>query len=229
MQAVREPHPLVELKGIRVFAMQLYGVPRAARKPRAEALLARFRLSEKRHTPFAKLSRGMKRALTIAAALAHRPALVFLDEPTTGLDVMHARHVRQMIAELKEEGVTVFLTTHYLEEAERLCDRIALIVEGRIIILDTVHGLKAVAQDTTMVEVTLSDETGNIETQRLEGVSDLAKSVSAVLAQAQAESRRVVAVNTIRPTLEDAFVKLAGLHAEALAVTGEKGQRHADG
>jgi ABC-2 type transport system ATP-binding protein len=111
----------------------------------------------------------MKRALTIAAALAHRPALVFLDEPTTGLDVMHARHVRQMIAELKEEGVTVFLTTHYLEEAERLCDRIALIVEGRIIILDTVHGLKAAAQDTTMVEVTLSDETGNIETQRLEG------------------------------------------------------------
>jgi hypothetical protein len=64
----------------------------------------------------------------------------------------------------KEEGVTVFLTTHYLEEAERLCDRIALIVGGRIIILDTLHGLKAAAQDTTIVEVTLSDETGHIET-----------------------------------------------------------------
>jgi ABC-2 type transport system ATP-binding protein len=74
----------------------------------------------------------MKRALTIAAALAHRPALVFLDEPTTGLYMMHARHVRRMITELKEEGVTVFLTTHYLEEAERLCDQIALIVEGHI-------------------------------------------------------------------------------------------------
>jgi ABC-2 type transport system ATP-binding protein len=143
----------------------------------------------------------MKRALTIAAALAHRPALVFLDEPTTGLDVMHARHVRQMIAELKEEGVTVFLTTHYLEEAERLCDRIALIVEGRIIILDTVSGLKAAAQDTTMVEITLSDETGHIETKRLEGVSDLAKRVSAVLAQAQTERPLTYAVEGIRSAL----------------------------
>ena len=77
-----------------VFSMQLYGVPGAERKPRAEALLERFRLSEKRNTPFAKLSRGMKCALTIAAALAHRPPLVFLDEPTTGLDVMSARNLR---------------------------------------------------------------------------------------------------------------------------------------
>jgi len=108
-----------------VFAMQLYGVPRRERAARAEELLDRFRLSEKRDAPFAKLSRGMKRALTIAAALAHRPPLVFLDEPTTGLDVMSARNLRRMIAALRDEGVTVFLTTHYLEEAERLCDRIA--------------------------------------------------------------------------------------------------------
>jgi ABC-2 type transport system ATP-binding protein len=212
-----------------VFAMQLYGVPRAAWRLRAEALLTRFRLSEKRHTPFAKLSRGMKRALTIAAALAHHPALVLLDEPTTGLDVMHARHVRQTIAGLKDEGVTVFLTTHYLEEAERLCDRIALIVKGRIITLETVQGLKAAAQDTTIVAVALADGTGHIETKRLEGVRDLAQSVSAVLAQAQAESRRVLAVNTMRPTLEDVFVKLTGLNAEALAETGEKGQSNGGG
>jgi ABC-2 type transport system ATP-binding protein len=128
-----------------VFAMQLYGVPRAERRPRAEALLARFRLAEKRDVPFAKLSRGMKRGLTIAAALAHRPPLLSLDEPTTGLDVMSARNLRGMIAGLRDEGVTVFLTTHYLEEAERLCDRIAVIVKGRIVALDTVAGLKAAA------------------------------------------------------------------------------------
>ena len=86
-----------------VFGLQLYGVPRREWKPRAEDLLARFRLSDKRDTPFAKLSRGMKRALTIAAALAHRPPLVFLDEPTTGLDVMSARNLRQMIAGLSYE------------------------------------------------------------------------------------------------------------------------------
>jgi ABC-2 type transport system ATP-binding protein len=96
-----------------VFSMQLYGVPRKERASRADELLDRFRLAEKRDTPFAKLSRGMKRALTIAAALAHRSALLFLDEPTTGLDVVSARSLRQMIAGLRDEGVTVFLTTHY--------------------------------------------------------------------------------------------------------------------
>jgi ABC-2 type transport system ATP-binding protein len=204
-----------------VFAMQLYGIPRAEWIPRAEGLLARFRLSEKRDTPFAKLSRGMKRALTIAAALAHRPSLVFLDEPTAGLDVMHARNVRQMVARLKDEGVTVFLTTHYLEEAERLCDRIAIIVKGRIIALDTVDGLKAAVQDTTIINVTFSDGNGQIETKRIEGVTDLEKSVSALLAQAQAENRRVSAINTVRPTLEDVFVKATGLKAETMWVETE--------
>jgi len=207
-----------------VFAMQLYGVPRAEWRPRAEALLTRFRLSEKRDTPFARLSRGMKRALTIAAALAHRPPLVFLDEPTTGLDVMSARNLRQMIAGLKDEGVTVFLTTHYLEEAERLCDRIALIVKGRIVALDTVAGLKAAAQDTTTVEIAWSDGPEHSETHRLEGVDDVAEGVQMALTQAQAEGRRVLAVNTVRSTLEDVFVKLTGLSAEAmLAEKGGKG------
>ena len=134
-----------------------------------------------------------------------------------------------MIAGLKDEGVTVFLTTHYLEEAERLCDQIVLIVQGRIITLDTVHGLKAAAQDTTIIEVTLSDGTEQIETKRLEGVRDLATSVSAAFAQAQAESRRVLAVNTVHPTLEDVFVKFTGLNAKALAETGAKGQINVGG
>jgi len=201
-----------------VFAMQLYGVPRTDWKPRAQELLMRFRLGEKRDAPFAKLSRGMKRALTIAAALAHRPPLVFLDEPTTGLDVMSARSLRRMIAGLRSEGVTVFLTTHYLEEAERLCDRIAIIVKGRIVALDTVDGLKAAAQRKTVVEVMLADADDCIETKRIEG-EDVGEAVRAALAQA--EGRRVLSVNTLRPTLEDVFVQLTGLGAEVMLV--EKG------
>jgi ABC-2 type transport system ATP-binding protein len=201
-----------------VFAMQLYGVPRVERRPRAEALLARFRLEAKRDTPFAKLSSGMKRTLTIAAALVHRPALVFLDEPTTGLDVVNARNLRRMIAGLRDEGVTVFLTTHYLEEAERLCDRIAIIVEGHIIALDTVDGLKATAQDTVVVEVTLADGNGHIETKHIEHNDGVAESIRRALVQAEAEGRRVLAVNTIRPTLEDVFVELTGLSAEVMLV-----------
>jgi ABC-2 type transport system ATP-binding protein len=203
-----------------VFAMQLYGVPRAERRDRAEELLQRFRLGEKRDTPFARLSRGMKRALTIAAALAHRPPLLFLDEPTTGLDVMSARNLRRRIARLREEGVTVFLTTHYLEEAERLCDRVAVIVKGRIVALDTVDALKARGKGRTLVEVTLGDGDGSVETLRFEG-DDVDTAVRTMLDRAAASSRRVLAVNTLRPTLEDVFVQLTGLSAEVMLA--EKG------
>jgi len=209
-----------------VFAMQLYGVPRAERKTRAEELLARFRLSEKRDTPFAKLSRGMKRALTIAAALAHRPPLIFLDEPTTGLDVMSARNLRQMIAGLQKEGVTVFLTTHYLEEAERLCNRIAIIVKGRIVALDTVENLKSAAQSKTVIEMTLADTNNQVETKRVEGES---VETAARAALAQTEGRRVLAIDTLRPTLEDVFVKLTGLSAEVMLAEKGRGGGNAGG
>jgi ABC-2 type transport system ATP-binding protein len=204
-----------------VFAMQLYGVPRAERKSRAEELLGRFRLGEKRDAPFARLSRGMKRALTIAAALAHRPPLLFLDEPTTGLDVMSARNLRRMIAGLREEGVTVFLTTHYLEEAERLCDRVAIIVKGRIVALDTIDGLKARGQGRTVVEATLGNGNGDSEILRFED-NDVETAVRTALDRASADGRRVLAVNTLRPTLEDMFVQLTGLSVEVMLAEKEK-------
>ena len=211
-----------------VFSMQLYGVPRREWKPRAEELLSRFRLSEKRDAPFAKLSRGMKRALTIAAALAHRPPLIFLDEPTTGLDVMSARNLRQMIAGLREEGVTVFLTTHYLEEAERLCDRIAVIVKGRIVALDTVDSLKSGMQQKTMVEMTLADSDGQQETKRIECDDGVDSAIQRLLSESG--GRRVLAVNTLRPSLEDVFVKLTGLSTDVmLSEKGNKGGGNAGG
>jgi ABC-2 type transport system ATP-binding protein len=207
-----------------VFSMQLYGVPRRERARRADELLERFRLADKRDVPFARLSRGMKRALTIAAALSHRPEVVFLDEPTTGLDVVSARGLRQTIAGLREQGVTVFLTTHYLEEAERLCDRIALLVRGQIVALDTVDGLKAQVQVVTAVEVTLDGGPNGMETQRVVG-EDVAAGMRAALARAEREDRRVVAINTVRPTLEDAFVQLTGLSADVMrAEKGGKGR-----
>jgi ABC-2 type transport system ATP-binding protein len=211
-----------------VFAMQLYGVPRPERKPWAEDLLKRFRLSEKRDAPFAKLSRGMKRALTIAAALAHRPPLVFLDEPTTGLDVMSARSLRQTIAGLRDEGVTVFLTTHYLEEAERLCDRIAIIVKGRIVALDNVARLKAQAQGAPVVEIRLRDANGQIQTRRVETSTGVDAAVRQALQQA--EGCEILKIDTLQPSLEDVFVTLTGLSAEAmLAEKGGKGGGNAVG
>jgi len=210
-----------------VFSMQLYGVPRPERKPRAEALLERFRLSEKRNAPFAKLSRGMKRALTIAVALAHRPPLIFLDEPTTGLDVMSARSLRQMIAGLRDEGVTVFLTTHYLEEAERICDRIAILVKGRIVALDGVAQLKAQAQGSPVIEVSLRDAAGQVLVRRVETPGGVDTAVRQALQQA--EGCEILKIDTLQPSLEDVFVKLTGLSAEVmLTEKGGKGGGNAN-
>ena len=206
------------------FMMQMYGVPRTERKARAMELLRRFHLEDKRDVPFANLSRGMKRALTVAAALVHRPALLFLDEPTTGLDVMNARALRQMIAQLRDEGVTIFLTTHYLEEAERLCDRMAIIVSGRIVALDTVDGLKKCAPGCVVVEVTFLDTDRRTQTRRIE-----AEDVAAAVRQAleQMGGAQLVAINTLRPTLEDVFVRLTGLDAKVMLA--EKGGRGGGG
>lgn len=125
-----------------------------------------------------------------------------------------------MIAGLRDEGVTVFLTTHYLEEAERLCDRIVIIVQGRIVALDTVDGLKAQGQDRTVVEVALSNGDGHTEVLRFED-DNMEVVLRRALAQAEASGRRIMAANTLRPTLEDVFVQLTGLSAEVMLV--EKG------
>ncbi len=171
----------------------------------------------------------MKRALTIAAALAHRPPLVFLDEPTTGLDVMSARNLRQMIAGLRDEGVTVFLTTHYLEEAERLCDRIAIIVKGRIVALDRWRSSRPRRRTAPVVEVRLRDAAGQVQVQkRVETLGGVDAAVRQALQQA--EGRRDLEVDTLQPSLEDVFVKLTGLSAEVmLAEKGGKGGSNAGG
>jgi ABC-2 type transport system ATP-binding protein len=123
------------------FCGALYGMGKPARSARASELLESFGLAEAAHRKFAGYSRGMKRKLTIAAGILHRPPVLFLDEPTTGIDVTSARQIRKLLLDLHAEGTTIFLTTHYIEEAERLCDRIAFIVGGRIVTEDTVKNL----------------------------------------------------------------------------------------
>lgn len=133
-----------ELSGIDnlVFMAQLFGVAKSERVKRAEELLKTFGLFDRKNDLFRKYSRGMKRALTIAAALVHKPSVLFLDEPTVGLDVVAARSLRNLIKNLRNQNITVFLTTHYLEEADLLCDRVAVIVKGKIVKIDTPKALK---------------------------------------------------------------------------------------
>jgi ABC-type multidrug transport system ATPase subunit len=129
------------------FCGALYGMGRRDREARGRELLDLLGLTAAAHRKFAGYSKGMKRKLTIAAGLIHAPQILFLDEPTSGIDVASARQIRQLMSDINASGTTIFLTTHYIEEAERLCDRIAFIVSGRIVRIDTVENLMQQAED----------------------------------------------------------------------------------
>ncbi len=119
-----------------------YGVPRKKARERADELLERFGLTAKRKARTNTLSGGMKRRVLFARALMHYPRLLFLDEPTAGVDVELRYSLWEYIRKLNREGLTILLTTHYLEEAEELCEEVALISGGRIAAQDTIEGLK---------------------------------------------------------------------------------------
>jgi ABC-2 type transport system ATP-binding protein len=217
-----------------VYMAQLYGMPKAEWKPRAEDLLRQFGLYERRHSRFQGFSRGMKRRLTIAAALVHRPRIVFLDEPTTGLDIMSARGLRGLIRELKKSGVTVLLTTHLIPEAEELCDRIAIIVKGKILLTDTVTGIKQQVKETEILELSLEPLSESVidQLQRISGIEKAGKVDShlrlygnTILKQLPAiievltDSRiDILSIQSLNPTLEDAFVKLTGVEPEVMKI-----------
>jgi len=119
-----------------IFAAQLYRVPKDEREKRAKELLELFGLHERRTDRAGNFSKDMKRRLTIAAALIHKPGILFLDEPTSGLDVQSSRTIQNLTKDLNKNGTTIFLTTHYIEEADKLCQRVApLSIEERLLLL----------------------------------------------------------------------------------------------
>ncbi len=134
------------------FAARLYGVNGG----RVDQVLDMVGLSGRAKEKTQRFSNGMKQRLLIARALLHQPQVLFLDEPTRGLDPNVAREIRTIVADLSEQGVTVFLTTHYMEEADRLCGRVAILEQGRIVALGTPACLKAqygMGQATTLEDV----------------------------------------------------------------------------
>jgi len=134
------------------FYARLYRV----KKARVEEMLTQVGLTGRAKDKIKTYSNGMKQRLLIARALLHRPKVLFLDEPTRGLDPNVARDVRAIVTDLAEQGMTVFLTTHYMEEADQLSDRVAIIDQGRIVVLDTPERLKAQHGDddkTTLEDV----------------------------------------------------------------------------
>ena len=139
-------------ENLRFFA-DLYGIDRAVRDRRIDEMLVRVGLEEAADRRVEEFSRGMKQKLHLARGLLHDPEVLFLDEPTIGLDPKSAREMRKFVRGLVASGVTVFLTTHYMFEAEELCQRIAVLTRGRIAAVDTVAGLRRLVGGDRTVEV----------------------------------------------------------------------------
>ncbi|MBN1673134.1 MAG: ABC transporter ATP-binding protein [Kiritimatiellae bacterium] len=222
------------------FCGALYGMGLRAREERAGNLLAMFGLTDAAGRRFGGYSKGMKRKLAIAAGIIHRPSILFLDEPTTGIDVASARQIRQLLGGLNEAGTTVFLTTHYIEEAERLCGRIGFIVEGRLIRVDTLANLVKDVEGKHIVQLALSREPGALMPQlaaefpgvELEAMSGGTLRVHTLQTLALGPLVRffeehgvdVTEAKAIRPSLEDVFVRITGIAAERMRKEKEQGK-----
>jgi ABC-2 type transport system ATP-binding protein len=210
---------------LRYFA-DLYRVPPRVRRSRIDQLLEMVELKGRERERVETYSRGMKQRLHIARGLLHDPELLFLDEPTIGLDPLGARELRDTIANLHDAGKTILLTTHYMYEADALCQRIAVIANGSIVATGTPSDLKGVVGDNTIVEIEtfgIPDETVD-RLRRLPGVRAVGvetRDQAQVLLVQSAVGADVVRgllneladavtgkVVTREPTLEDAYVEL---------------------
>ncbi|MGI6328120.1 MAG: ABC transporter ATP-binding protein [Dethiobacteria bacterium] len=220
------------------FCAALYGMEKRIREERAKRLLHQFGLAGVGNRPFKAYSKGMKRKLTIAAGIIHEPKILFLDEPTTGIDVASARQIRKLILDLNKKGTTIFLTTHYIEEAERLCDRVAFIVDGEIVRVGTVDELLKEAQGETIIQFTLSGDISKIKQVAVDRFPDFTIEIvgenmlrihSASLVSLMPFMRffeenglLVFEAKIIRPSLEDVFVKVTGIELEKMKKEKEK-------
>ena len=204
-----------------LVAARYYDIPRQTARERAEELIAFFQLSEKKLANVRHLSGGMKRRLQIARALINHPKVLILDEPTTGLDPQARHHVWAKLHELKEQGVTLLLTTHYMDEAEQLCDRLAIMDHGRIIAEDSPWVLIEREIPQQVIELRAS---ADVREQILRSIGDrieLSESLSdRLLLYSDDGDRLLQAIKdlhlevktllTRRATLEDVFLKLTG-------------------
>jgi len=205
-----------------ILAGKFYGIARGELETKADALLAKFGLLERADDPVKTFSKGMKQQVNIASAIVHSPELLFLDEPTAGLDVQSQRMIKTIIREMNQRGTTIFLTTHNIEEANVLCDRVGIINNGEIAAIDTPEALKRTFEETQSVEISFDKpvDVSVIEESRLvirkeklgdkwRLYTDNPDKLVKYLAQfAQDHNLIFTTMEICGASLEDAFVKL---------------------
>ena len=218
LQSTSLPDKLRVMEALRLFA----GFYKRRRSP--EDLLKRFGLEEKRNSFYSQLSGGQKQRLALAMALVNDPKVVFFDEPTAGLDPQVRREIYDIIEELKRDKKTIVMTTHYIEEAEHLCDRVAIVDHGKVIALGTPRDLKSHSGGTTRIEVRLSQPAANGALGTLEGVADVReldgayvlhsrkppKTIVDLVKHLEGNGNELVSLEIASPSLEDVFIELTG-------------------
>jgi len=214
------------------FCASLYGMRKDEREKKARELLQQFGLGEAKKRPFGAYSKGMKRKLTIAAGIIHDPRILFLDEPTTGIDVTSARQIRQLIQSLNQRGTTIFLTTHYIEEAERLCNRIAFIVGGKIVRIGHLDELMREVQQENVVQLAFADSVSDLKSSLQENFPDVVIEIpnnqairlrssqplnlTPLMRFFEQKNLPVYEARIMRPSLEEVFVKITGIELEKM-------------
>lgn len=210
-----------------MFSAELYHVGKKEREEKGKTLLRKFELYDRRDDKARGFSKGMKRRLTLSMGLINSPRLLFLDEPTSGLDVQSNIIIRDVVSDLVKEGVTVFLTTHNIEEANIMCDRVAIINKGNIVAIDAPEALKKTIQSVQSIEISFDHNSAEQleELSRLPMVNEAQKAgdkfklysenpselIDELVDYAQKNKLKIVSVATMGPSLEDVFIRLTGL------------------
>jgi ABC-2 type transport system ATP-binding protein len=201
---------------------ELYGLPRARAAERSSELLGMAGLAERKDQKVQAYSKGMKQRLILAMALIHEPELLFLDEPTSGLDVESTRMILSLLRDLNTQVTTIFLTTHNMEEANRLCHRVGIIRAGKIAAIDAPEKLKAAIDRVHMIEVSFDREVPGTALAGLAGVTGLNRTgdkwqitaenrdtvIHALATFSRENGAAIVTLNTLTPSLDEAFLRL---------------------
>ncbi len=221
------------------FTGKLYGIPKDKRDKKNRELLERFELYDRKDEKVEGYSRGMRRKVCIAMALVNDSKILYLDEPTSGLDVKSVRGIRDLIRSLNEEGLTVFLTTHNLKEANQMCDRIAVINRGKIAAIDTPERLKGAMQRSQSIEISFEKHSNTPTLEELPGVIDTEKrgdklrlvtsnpkeTLRGLCKLIEENSLDILSLNTRGASLEDVFLDLTGKEMKKEIIKGKKGRR----
>ena len=201
---------------------ELYGLPRTRAEERSSDLLGMVGLLEKKDQKVQAYSKGMKQRLILAMALIHEPELLFLDEPTSGLDVQSTQMILNLLRDLNKQGTTIFLTTHNMEEANRLCHRVAIIRCGKMAAIDAPEKLKVAIDRVHKIEVSFAREIPADALAGLTGVIGANRTgdkwqittenrdatIRSLVTFSQQNSTAIVTLNTLAPSLDDAFLRL---------------------